>query len=174
MTPDTDRVERDLPGEARQVAAAVREASEIWGATWDLDHSTDSSARGRLTVPVRAGLRHGLLSGPVTVDRVGGSGSEAASRLTFHPERSEYHLWTPAVVVLLLAVAGSLLVVLWPIYPKLLPAAPLGAILALSGWLLVVTRLEHRGTPEFLILVEELLAEDAGNEPDGPDVVPGD
>ena len=42
-------------------------------------------------------------------------------------------LWTPAVVVLLLAVAGALLTVLWPFYPRLLPVAPFGAILGLSA-----------------------------------------
>lgn len=157
MTSDTDTTERDLPGDPRQVTEAVREAAEIWGATWDLDHQTGSSARGRLTLPVRAGLRHGLLTGPVTVE---GAGPEAA-RLAFHPEQTEYHLWTPAVVVLLISVLGAILIALWPVYPELLPVAPLGAILALSGWLLVVTRLKHQGTTEFLTLVEELLDDEA-------------
>jgi hypothetical protein len=165
---DTDRVERDLPGDTRQVTEAVRESAEIWGATWDLDHQTGSSARGRLTLPVRAGLRHGSLTGPVTVE---GTGTRT-TRLAFHPEDAEYHLWTPAVVVLLLAVGGSALVTLWPFFPELLPTAPLGAIMALSGWLLVVTRLKHQGTSEFLELIGEIVADEAGNDPPPPGVVP--
>jgi uncharacterized membrane protein HdeD (DUF308 family) len=47
-------------------------------------------------------------------------------------------------------VAGGLLTVLWPFFPRLLSVAPFGAVVALGGWFLVVSRLRTSGPDDFL------------------------
>lgn len=120
--------------------AAIRQTAEDWGAEFVREGSG-----GRLRLPVLAGLRRGLLTGPVTVEP-----SEAGARVTFHPEEAVYYVQTPAVVILLLAVFGSAFTVLWPFFPDLLAVAPFGAVLALGGWFLVISRLRTSGPEEFL------------------------
>lgn len=124
--------------------AAVGRAAEDWGAAWEAGISG-----GRLELPVSAGLRHGRLSGRIEVSGAGRGEAE----VSFRPERSEYHLWMAAVVILALAAVGAGLTVAWPFFPELLAAAPFGAVLALSAWFLVITRLQNRGPEEFLELV---------------------
>ena len=41
----------------------------------------------------------------------------------------------------------------WPLFPQLLPVAPLGAVLAVGGWFLVLPRLRGHGPEEFLASV---------------------
>ncbi|MFL6233222.1 MAG: hypothetical protein ACJ76N_08825 [Thermoanaerobaculia bacterium] len=120
--------------------SALRRTAEDWGA--ELQEAGDG---GRLHLPVLAGLRRGLLSGPVEVRP-----AERGSRVTFRPETSVYYVQTQAVLVLLLAVAGGLLTVVWPFFPKLLSIAPFGAVVALGGWFLVISRLRTSGPDEFL------------------------
>lgn len=152
-TMDAERSEL-VRGGRELVLEAVDRAAEDWGAGWEA-----GASGGRLELPVSAGLRHGRVSARVDLRdlpdlRDGGSGAEGPrTEITLRPERTEYHLWTPAVVVLVVAVAGALLTVLWPFFPKLLPIAPFGAILGLSAWFLIITRLQNRGPEEFLALV---------------------
>jgi hypothetical protein len=142
-------------GDTKLVLRAVERAAEDWGAGWQA-----GIAGGRLELPVSAGLRHGRMSARVDLEGLEGSSAGGSSgdegprtRVVLRPERAEYHLWTPAVVILVVAVAGALLTVIWPFFPKLLPLAPIGAILGLSAWFLIVTRLQNRGPEEFLALV---------------------
>jgi hypothetical protein len=145
-------------GDTKLVLRAVERAAEDWGAGWQAGISG-----WRLELPVSAGLRHGRMSARVDLEGLEGlEGSSAGrstgdegprTRVVLRPERAEYHLWTPAVVILVVAVAGALLTVIWPFFPKLLPLAPIGAILGLSAWFLIVTRLQNRGPEEFLALV---------------------
>ena len=65
-------------------------------------------------------------------------------------------------MVLLLSLAGAVVAVLWPFFPRLLAVAPLGVALAVGGWLLVVSRLTTSGPEEFLA---QLAAEAEGNPP---------
>ena len=143
----------DLDVPAGTALVAVRQAAEDWGAQFERDGSG-----GRLHLPVLAGMRRGLVTGTVAVEA-----AESGSRVTFRPEQAVYYVQTQAVVILLLACFGALLTVVWPFYPKLLTAAPFGAILALGGWFLVVSRLRTSGPDEFL----EAVALQAGG-PDGP------
>lgn len=143
----TDQPERHavrVPVEPDRALEAVGEAAEDWTAVWE-----PGISGGRLEIPVSAGLRHGRLTGRVDVASAGGGHSE----VTLHPERAEYRVWLPAVAVLLLAAGGGALTVLWPFYPELLPLAPFGAVFALIGWFLVISRLQNRGAQEFLELV---------------------
>ena len=130
----------DLDHPPAEALSVLRRTAEDWGAELQ-----ESGEGGQLHLPVLAGMRRGLVSGPVEV-RPAGEGS----RLTFRPETSIYYVQTQAVMILLLSVAGGLLTVLWPFFPKLLSVAPFGAVVALGGWFLVVSRLRTSGPDDFL------------------------
>ncbi|HEX5761316.1 MAG TPA: hypothetical protein VF121_19185 [Thermoanaerobaculia bacterium] len=142
----------ELPLDRAAALAALARTAEEWGA--ELEPAGDG---GHLTLPVTAGLRRGWARARVTVAPEAGG-----SRVVLAVEESEYRLHTPAVVVLLLALAGSAVAVLWPLFPRLLAAAPLGLALALGGWFLIVSRLTTAGPEEFLA---QLAAEAEGNGP---------
>ena len=132
-----------------QALSALRQTVEDWGA--QLQPGEDGSVEmtgSRLLLPVVAGIRRGLVSGPVEVQP-----AEDGSRVVFRPEESVYYVQTPAVMILILSVAGAILTVLWPFYPQLMTVAPFGAIMALGGWFLVVSRLRTSGPDEFLTAV---------------------
>ncbi len=120
--------------------SALRRAADDWGAEID---------KGRLHLPVVHGLKRGVVSGPVTVES-----AEEGSRIVFHPEESHLYVQMASVFVLLVAIAGGLMTMLWPFFPNLLPVAPFGALLALGGWFLVLSRLRNSGPDEFLVMVE--------------------
>jgi hypothetical protein len=130
----------DLPYPPAEALRAVGEAADEWGAEFE-----PRGAGGQLHLPVVAGLRRGLLSGPVVVEAAG-----QGSRVVFRQAAQDYWLETSAIAVLAMAGAGALLTVAWPLFPRLLPGAPLGAVLALSGWFLVISRLRAKGPAEFL------------------------
>jgi hypothetical protein len=140
-------IDLDMPAE--QALAALKQTAEDWGA--QIQPGEDGSVEmtgSRLHLPVVAGIRRGLVSGPVEVQP-----AEGGSRLVFRPEQSVYYVQTPSVMILILSVAGAVLTVLWPFYPQLMPVAPFGAIMALGGWFLVVSRLRTSGPDEFLTAV---------------------
>ena len=123
--------------------AALRRAAEDWGAELRKEETGLW-----LYLPVIHGLRRGLIAGPVQVEPAGDG-----SRVVFRPAESDLALQAAPVIVLLLAVAGAALAMLWPFFPRLLPVSPLGAILALGGWFLVLSRLRTSGAEEFLGMV---------------------
>jgi hypothetical protein len=147
----------ELPYPPAEALRAVAAAAGVWGAELE---PGDSGSRGgltaRLSLPVVAGLRRGLLSGPLAIEAAG-----SGSRVVFRAETQDYCLETSAIAVLTMAAAGALLTVAWPLFPRLLPAAPFGAVLALSGWFLVLTRLRARGPAEFLQSVQDLAGQAA-------------
>jgi hypothetical protein len=146
--PSPREVEVDLPPEAA-LAAAARAARE-WGAELE-----PAGAGGRLRLPVVAGIRRGVVAGLLAVER----GPAGGARLRFTPEESIYYVHTPSVAVLLISALGGLLALAWLLYPRLLPVAPFGAVLALGGWFLVVSRLRNSGPEEFLDAVAALAGE---------------
>jgi hypothetical protein len=133
----------DLEMPPERALSALRQTAEDWGA--ELQSSTRG---GKLHLPVVAGIRRGLVSGPVEVEK-----AEGGSRLVFRPEESVYYVQTPAVMILILSALGAVLTVLWPFYPQLIAVAPFGAIIALGGWFLVISRLRTSGPDEFLAAV---------------------
>lgn len=135
-----------LPVPPREASSALEEAAEAWGA----DLEAGRAAR-KIQLPILAGLRRGMLRGTATVEPAAGG-----SRLVLREEERLDYLHTPSVMVLLLAVLGAALTVLWPFYPQLLPVAPLGALMALGGWFLVISRLRSSGPEEFLKTVEAI------------------
>jgi hypothetical protein len=145
-------VELDLP--PRQALAVAQRAAREWGG--ELEPAAGDG--GRLWLPVVAGLRRGTVAGHLEVEEA----PDGGSLLRFTPEQSDYHVHAPAVAVLLLAALGGLLTIAWPLYPRLLPVAPLGAVLALGGWFLVISRLRNSGPEEFLGTVAALAAREPG------------
>ncbi|MEM7481183.1 MAG: hypothetical protein AAF481_08420 [Acidobacteriota bacterium] len=143
---------------------AVREAAETWGADWQQEGSG-----GRLSLPVLAGIRVGVARGFLRADPTGDH-----TDLRLDLEETTWRVQTAAAGILVFAGVGGLSTVLWPFFPALLPLAPLGAILALSGWFLVITRLQTSTPEDFLALVDQVLAEDApdGEEADGGNFAP--
>jgi hypothetical protein len=139
----------DLPQAPAEALRALGAAAEEWGAEFaPAVTAGPGSAGGELRLPVVAGLRRGLLSGPVAVAPAG-----SGSRLVFRPVAQDYYLETSAVALLSMAAAGALLTVAWPLFPRLLPVAPLGLLLAVGGWFLVLSRLRGRGPEEFMASV---------------------
>ena len=146
MSPPPAEHAIDLPHAPAEALRALGAAAEEWGA--DFAPTATGGWGGELRLPVIAGLRRGLLSGPVAVTPDG-----HGSRVVFRPVAQDYYLETSAIVVLLIAAGGALLTVAWPLFPQLLPAAPLGAVLALGAWFLVLSRLRGEGPEEFLARV---------------------
>ncbi|HEV7516928.1 MAG TPA: hypothetical protein VGR07_11560 [Thermoanaerobaculia bacterium] len=128
-----------------------------------------AGAGRRLRLPVLAGLRQGFLDGELTAEPVPGG-----ARLSFRVEGSEYRLRTTAVSCLVVGGIGGLALILWPLYPPLLRLAPLGVVLALAAWFLVLSRLRVSGPEEFLDMVSAISGgagepEDVDGNPDeGP------
>jgi hypothetical protein len=152
VPPSTAEHAIDLPHAPAAALRALGTAAEEWGADF-APHSSAAtggpgSGDGELRLPVVAGLRRGLLSGPVAVTPAG-----RGSRLVFRPVAQDYYLETSAIALLSVAAAGALLTVAWPLFPQLLPVAPLGAVLAVGGWFLVLSRLRGHGPEEFLASV---------------------
>lgn len=133
----------DMPLPPEEAIAALGRTAEDWGAEFQR-----GGAGGQLHLPVLAGMRKGLVSGAVEVRPEAGG-----SRVVFRPDQSVYVVQTSAVMVLLLATGGALLTILWPFFPKLLAVAPFGAVIALGGWFLVITRLRTSGPDDFLAAV---------------------
>ena len=105
-----------------------------------------------------------MLEGELAAEPVPGG-----SRLTLRVARSEYRLRTAAVACLVLGGLGGSVLVLWPFYPPLLRLAPLGVVLALAAWFVVLSRLRVSGPEEFLETVAAVAggAEDTGGNPAG-------
>ncbi|HTG34491.1 MAG TPA: hypothetical protein VLB76_16335 [Thermoanaerobaculia bacterium] len=131
-------IDMDVP--PAEALSSLRRTAENLGAELQED-----GAVVKLHLPVLAGLRRGLVSGDIEI-----LPAEGGSRLIFRPETAIYHVQTQAVVILLLATAGGLLTVFWPFFPGLLQVAPFGALIALGGWFLVISRLRTSGPDEFL------------------------
>jgi hypothetical protein len=144
----------DLPHAPAAALRALGAAAAEWGADFAPDAAAATggpgSSGGELRLPVVAGLRRGLLSGPVAVTP---APAGRGSRLVFRPVAQDYYLETTAIALLSVAAAGALLTVAWPLFPQLLPVAPLGAVLAVGGWFLVLSRLRGQGPEEFLASV---------------------
>ena len=138
--------EQQIPQQPEVVLEAISEAAEMWGAVW---RPEDGS--GLLRLPVVQGLRHGAVMGNLRIEPVG-----AGTFLRFDIERTSFVLNKSALAILLLGGLGGLTVALWPLSPTILQLAPLGAVLALVAWLLVVSRLRNSTPEDFFELVASL------------------
>lgn len=145
----------ELVCEPQAALKAAAQAAADWGAEF-----APATGGGRLRLPVTAGLRHGWMEGELAAEPLPGG-----SRLSLRVERSEYNLQPGPIAFLVLGGLGGLTLVLWPLYPPLLHLAPLGIVLALGAWFLVLSRLRVSGPEEFLEMVSAISAGAGQEEP---------
>jgi hypothetical protein len=143
---------RPLPATLDALAAVA----EDWGARWEPEENGEG---GRLWLPVVAGLRRGIVE-----LRVEAAPPGEAATLLLRTADGELHVHRQAVGILLLSAAGGVMAALWPFQPNLLPLAPVGLVLALSGWFLVVSRLRTSGPEEFAAAVVAAAQAEAAEE----------
>jgi hypothetical protein len=141
----------EIPGSAGEAAAAVARAAELWGAELE----PGGEGRFHLRFAVAAGLRRGWMTGEVRIEPAG----PERARVVFSPESAEYRLQVAAVGILVLGALGAVATVLFPFFPGLLPLAPIGIVLGLAAWFLVLSRLHTSGPEELLASVVEIAAE---------------
>jgi hypothetical protein len=141
-----DALDRQFSQSTTSVLRAVEEAAEVWGAVWQ-----PGSQGGQLALSTVQGLRQGVLSGSLKVEP-----SDGGTLLRLQIEETRFSINWSATAVLLLGGLGGLTLVLWPLSPKILQLAPIGAVLATVAWLLVVSRLRYSDATDFLDLVAEL------------------
>jgi hypothetical protein len=138
--------ERQLPQSPERVASAISEAAETWGAAWQ-----SRPGGGQLDLPTVQGLRRGVLAGDLQIEP-----SDGGSRLRLEVASTHTAINWSATAVLVLGGLGGLTLVVWPLSPKILQLAPIGAVLAIVAWLLVVSRLRYSDAGDFLDLVAEI------------------
>lgn len=143
-----ESLDLEIPHDPETSLDAVREAAEIWGAEW-----RRLGRAGSLELPVSAGLRYGLVSAELTCQE-----SANGSTLKLDLEEAAYRINMPALSVIVVGAAGAGAMILAPLVPKLLTLVPVGLIVMVCAWFLVLSRLQHRGPREFLELVREVAA----------------
>lgn len=135
------RVERlVVERSADRVLAALPRVVEGWSGTL-----TAVPEGSRIEIPVLAGLRRGRVGGLLRIEQ-----AAAGSALAFEVQQVELRVNVAACAILLLAALGAFVSMAWPWLPRLLPAVPLGLVLAVGGWLLIASRLRTSGPEEFL------------------------
>ena len=128
---------------------AVADAADDWGAEW---HRLGTG--GRLMLPIAAGLRHGLVDGEISSQRLG-----SATQLDYSVEQTEYVLNRGAVMVLLFGGLGAICIIVAPLYPPLLGLAGPGFLLMLVAWFLVSSKVRNRSAGDFLQLVADIASQ---------------
>ena len=114
--------------------------AEAWGAQW----RPEGTGGGHLTLPVRAGVRRGMVAGTVSAHE-----DRGGSRLQFNVEETFYRVQYAAFFLLTLGAFGGLTTVVAPFKPAILPIVPIGLMLAVASWFLIVARLTNSGAEEF-------------------------
>jgi hypothetical protein len=143
----------ELRGSPSHVLRLLERSAEEWGGAWQAGDENNDDPRsvngrvGRLGLPVAAGLRRGWLAGPVVLERLDGD----RTRLRFRVESGEYFVDRGAVAILVVAGAGAVSTVLAPLIPRLWPFVPIGMVLGIAAWLMVIARLRNSGPEEFLL-----------------------
>jgi len=140
----------DLAAGPERALAALARTADLWGAEWERQ-----GEGGRLRIPVRHGLRRGWAGGEVAAEPL-----PEGARVHFRVDEGGSGVHTAAVAILLLGAAGALVTVAWPFWPGLIAIAPFGAILALTAWFLVSSRLRTSGPGEFLDMVAAAIGEE--------------
>lgn len=134
-----------------EVRRAIEEAIELGYAV-----PASEAPERRLLVPLSAGIR----TGSMVVDwALETSGTE--TRILLEVRDESLRTSPTALAILVMGALGGLMTVVWPLHPDLLGLAPLGALLALLAWLLVVSRLRSHGPDDFLATVADLATEEA-------------
>lgn len=141
-----------VPASDAAIWAAVAAVAEEWGAEYEPPASERVGAQAKILLPVEAGMRRGVVAATVRLQRENAA-SGPLRRLQVEQLDENLRLHRPAVAVLALSALAAGVTFLWPFFPRLLDALPVAALLALSGWFLVVQRLRTSGVEDFLASV---------------------
>ncbi len=129
----------ELPDDPVTALNLVTLAANDWGGIWQAGNNG-----GRLGLPVIAGLRRGWVAGDLKVEK-----ASEGSRLIYCVDKSDYTIQKPAAVMLLLAGLGAVTTVIAPFVPALWGLVPIGLLLSIGAWFLVISRLRNSGPEEF-------------------------
>lgn len=143
-------LQRQFAASPEVVAETLREVAAMWGADWQ-----PRGNGGRLALPIVQGLRRGFVEGTVALDP-----AASGCSLRFVVEETSLEVNRSALAILILGGLGGLTLVFWPLSPVILRLAPVGAVLAIVAWLMVVSRLRNSSPEQFLDLVRHMAEHD--------------
>ncbi|MEM8929955.1 MAG: hypothetical protein AAGE94_02205 [Acidobacteriota bacterium] len=137
----------ELDGTPEAALDRLAALAEDWDAAWQWE----GPVRGRLGLPVLAGVRRGWVAGPVIAEAVD---SERA-RLVFTVDAEDFKTDRGSVAVLLVAAFFGLMTLIAPFFPRLWSILPVSIVIVLATWFFVVARLRNSGPEEFLELLDQ-------------------
>ena len=154
-TPPPDKLQsREIGRAPLWVFARIEELAESWGGSFE-------AKKGRLELPVHAGLRTGFL-----VAEVEALVSRDGSKLRIKILEEHYLLDRVATAGLSIAAVAAVATLVLPFFPRAWVLLPPSLVLAIGSWLFIVARLKSRGLEDFLVELEKLAS--------APDSLPDD
>lgn len=120
------------------VFAQLGRQAEAWGGSFD-------EKKGRLELPVLAGLRHGLV-----IAEVEALAQRGGSKVRLKILESHYQLDRGGTFALSLAAPAAIAALVLPFFPRFWPLLPPALVLTLAAWLFVVARLRTSSLEDFL------------------------
>jgi hypothetical protein len=120
------------------VFSRLARLAEAWGGSFD-------EKKGRLELPVLAGLRHGLV-----IAEVEALAQRDGTKLRLKILESHYQLDRGGTFALLIAAPAALAALVLPFFPRFWPLLPPALVLTLAAWFFVVARLRTSGIEDFL------------------------
>ena len=132
---ETDR-ELDI-GEDDVPLGGVAETASDWIELFGGRVQSAADGRIEFTLPRRRGV---AASGAVKCFLEWNDAGEGSGRLRLVMGEDVDGPGPQQIALLLAGLAGSLVCILWPFFPSLVPAAGIGAVLAVGAWLLTLRR----------------------------------
>ena len=120
------------------VFARLEELAENWGGSFE-------AKKGRLELPVQAGLRSG-----VVIAEVEALVSREGSKLRIKILEEHYLLDRVATGSLGIAAVAAIATLVLPFFPRAWVLLPPALVIAIASWLFIVARLKSRGLEDFL------------------------
>jgi hypothetical protein len=134
------------------------ELADRWGGSFD-------ARKGRLELPVTAGLRYGRV-----VAEVEALARRDGAKLRVKVVESHYQVDRGSTFALAVAAVAAIASLVLPFFPHFWPLLPPALIIAVAGWLFIVARLRTSGVEDFLAELSNLAGEPpAGAPPDDGD-----
>lgn len=130
------------------VFGKMNELAERWGGTFD-------AKRGRLELPVMAGLRYGRIAAEVEA-----LARHDGAKVRLRVVESQYELDRGSTFALAIAAVAAVASLALPFFPHYWPLLPPALMIAVAGWLFIVARLKTSGPEDFLAELRDLAAAD--------------
>lgn len=118
--------------------------AEKWGGEFD-------AKKGRLELPVLAGLRHGRL-----VAEVEALAKKGGSKVRLRVFESHWEVDRGSTFSLVLAAIAALAALILPFFPRFWILLPPALVIAVAAWLFIVARLRTSSLEDFLDELREL------------------